>query len=100
MAMIAFAFLAAVANVDTDKILIRNKNVAREDYDFAWTIKVMASVGLTAAKFAVAPLCAVYFNDGRAETVVQIILRRALFLGFENTGSVYFRRNLNFSREF
>jgi lipopolysaccharide exporter len=99
MSMISFAFLEAMSDVNRGKALIRNKHMAREDYDSAWTIKVMVGVGLTAATFAITLLCAVYFTDEKAVTAVQIISLRALFLGFKSIGAVGFRRDLNF-REF
>jgi lipopolysaccharide exporter len=100
MAMIAFAFLETLSDVDADNILLRNKNAAREDYDSTWTIKVILGVGVTAAMFAAAPLCALYFDDERVTTVIQIISFRALILGFENVGVVDFRKDLKFSKEF
>ena len=96
MSMISFAFLEAMSDVNIGKALIRNKHMAREDYDSAWTIKVMVGVGLTAATFAITLLCAVYFTDEKAVTAVQIISLRALFLGFKSIGAVGFRRDLNF----
>ena len=99
MSMISFAFLEAMSDVNRGKALIRNKHMAREDYDSAWTIKVMVGVGLTAATFAITLLCAVYFTDEKVVTAVQIISLRALFLGFKSIGAVGFRRDLNF-REF
>lgn len=100
MAMIAFALLETLSDVDADNILLRNKNAAREDYDSTWTIKVILGVGVTAGMFAVAPLCALYFDDERVTTVIQIISFRALIIGFENVGVVDFRKDLNFSKEF
>ena len=99
MSMISFAFLEAMSDVNRGKALIRNKHMAREDYDSAWIIKVMVGVGLTTTTFAITPLCAVYFTDERVVTAVQIISLRALFLGFKSIGAVGFRRDLNF-REF
>jgi lipopolysaccharide exporter len=99
ISMISFAFLEAMSDANRGKALIRNKHMAREDYDSARTIKVMVGVGLTAAAFAITPLCAVYFTDERVVTAVQIISLRALFLGFKSTGVAGFRRDLIF-REF
>lgn len=100
MALIIFAFLEIMSNVNVDMILIRNKNAAKEDYDSAWTIKVLTGLGVTAMLMILAPFLSTYFNDDRVVAVVQIVSLRAGILGFENIGVVDFRKNLDFSREF
>ena len=100
MAIIILAFLEIMSNVNVDMILIRNKNATREDYDSAWTIKVVMGLGVTVGLLILAPIISTYFSDERVTAVIQIVSLRAAILGFENIGVVDFRKNLDFSREF
>ena len=100
MALILFALLEVLSEINADNILLRNLNPTVEDYNSVWTLKILMGIGVTAMMCTIAPLVATFFDDDRVTLVLQIVALRAAIIGFENIGVVDFRRNLNFSREF
>jgi O-antigen/teichoic acid export membrane protein len=61
---------------------------------------VMINGGLTVVIFLIAPLAAGYFHDARIVPVIRVLSLRVLLGGLLNIGTVDFRRNLDFAREF
>lgn len=100
MAMILVGFLTEISETNVAIALIRNPNAGRDDYNTAWTIKILTGILLTIILIAVAPLIARYYGDPRVEIVIQIIAFRCLLNGFENIGVVNFRKNMQFAKEF
>jgi lipopolysaccharide exporter len=100
MAMIIVGFLTTISETNVAIALIRNKEADRDDYNSAWTIKVITGVVLTIILIGVAPFIATYYGDPRVEIVIQIISLRCVIIGFENIGVVDFRKNMLFAKEF
>ena len=80
--------------------LIRESGVDRKLYDTAFTMTVIRGVltGLIVALSA--PIVADFFADDRLEAVLYVIGAVAVLQGFENIGTVAFRKDLAFDREF
>ncbi len=100
MAMILVGFLTEISETNVAIALIRNKDTTRDDYNSAWTIKVVTGVILTIVLIGLAPFMAIFYGDPRVEIVIQIISFRCLINGFENIGVVDFRKNMQFAKEF
>jgi len=100
MAMIIVSFLAEVSETNVAVALIRNQNATLDDYNSAWTVKILVGALLTVILFTTAPIAATYYGDPRVEIVIQIIAFRSLISAFENIGVVDFRKNLQFAKEF
>jgi O-antigen/teichoic acid export membrane protein len=80
--------------------IIRHPSPTREHYDSAWTIQVLISFGLGAIIWAATPLTTFYFHEPRAAAIVPIFAIRTVMAGFENIGTLNFRRDLQFRRQF
>jgi O-antigen/teichoic acid export membrane protein len=80
--------------------LIRLSAPTREHYDTAWTLYVIMGFAIGAAIAALAPLTRLYFSDPRVVPVMQCMALRSVIGGFENIGTVDFRRDLQFQRAF
>jgi lipopolysaccharide exporter len=100
MAMVAVAIMQSFAQSGVDLALLRAVEPHRDHYDTAWTLEILQGVVLAAALFFAAPLVAGQFDDRRVEDAVQILAIAALVGGFQNIGTVDFRRNLDFRRDF
>lgn len=100
MAMVVIGFLEQMAELSVDQVLLRERNPDKYMYDSAWTIQLCLGIVLGVAVFAMAPQIANFYNDERVELVVQIIAGRAILSGFVNIGTVDFRKNLDFGKEF
>ena len=94
------AGLAAISEFSFDVVLIQNQSAGRSYYDTAWTLQVLRNVILAACLgFAAMPI-AVFFEDPRIETVVYCLAGITLLDGFQNIGTVDFRKHLLFHKDF
>jgi lipopolysaccharide exporter len=100
MAMVAVAILQSFAQSGVDLALLRAVEPQRDHYDTAWTLEILQGLLLAAALFVSAPLVAGQFEDRRVEDAVRVLAIAALVGGFQNIGTVDFRRNLDFRRDF
>jgi len=100
MAMIIVGLLEILTHLGVDLALIRIDAPQREDYDSGWTLQLMISAGLAVVIFASAPLAVAIFDEPKLGPVVQALSVRSLIQGFANIGTIDFRRNFNFAREF
>ena len=100
MAMILVGLLELLAQMGVDLALIRNAKAERRDYDAAWTVQVLLGFGAAAILALVAPLASEYFDEPRLTLAIRLLALRALVAGFENIGTVNFRKELDFGKEF
>jgi lipopolysaccharide exporter len=100
MAMIVVGMFEMLNQTGQGLAIIRHGNPSREHYDTAWTISVMIGFGIAASIVLVAPLTKIYFHDEHSIIVMQCLALRAIMGGFENIGTLDFRRDLRFSKIF
>ena len=95
-ATIVVTFFTFLLDLGTDKYLIRHENPRREDYDTAWTLRLlMVSAGCLGISLAAAP-AADYFGDQRLQQVLYLLAAAAWLSGFGNIGLTMYRRELRF----
>ncbi len=100
MAMIVVGLVEVFSYLGVDLALIQRKEPTRDYYDTAWTINILQGALLTIFLLLVAPLIGSFFNEPRVVPVVQVLAFRALAVGFENIGTVAFRKELDFAKDF
>ena len=100
MAMAVAAGLELLTLFSFDMALIQRKEMTRALYDSAWTLNFLMGVGLAAALAVAAGPVAVFYREPRLDTVMLIIGAKYIIDGAINTGTVDFRRNLDFQSEF
>jgi len=100
MAMIVVGFLELLSNVGVDLALLRLESPSRADYDSGWTLQLIISAGLALVIFSAAVPASLIFDEAKLVPVVQALAFRSLFNGFNNIGTVEFRRHFDFAREF
>lgn len=100
MALI-FVGLMEILNMGGQQLaLIRLSEPTREHYDTAWTLYVIIGFAVGLVIVALAPVTRLYFSDPRVVPVMQCMALRSVIGGFENIGTVDFRRDLQFHRAF
>ncbi|MBL8700022.1 MAG: oligosaccharide flippase family protein [Alphaproteobacteria bacterium] len=99
LAMLVMGFLQILSETGQRLALIRLPAVERAHYDTAWTIGVLFGVVIAVAMLALAPLAARYFDAPRLEALIFVLAARPLIAGFENIGTVDYRRDLRFDLE-
>lgn len=100
MATIVTGFFEVFSETGQRLAIIRHPNPTREYVDTAWTAQLIVCLILALATFLSAPLAELYFREPDATAVIQVLALRPLLMGFENIGTVAFRRDLDFRKEF
>lgn len=100
MAMAVVALLELMGAFGFDSALIQRQDTERKHYDTAWTFNVIFSIGIAALLVVVAEPAAEFYREPRLEQMLPVLAIGALVNGFENIGTVAFRKELNFRMEF
>lgn len=100
MAMSVIALIELATAFSFDVALIQKKEPTREHYDTAWTLNLMLASGGAVVTAASAWPAAAFYGDPRLTLVMLAIGAIWLVAGFENIGTVNFRRQMDFGREF
>jgi O-antigen/teichoic acid export membrane protein len=100
MASIVVGLADMLLDMGVNIALIQNSKATQEDYNAAWTIRLIQSVLGTLLVFFLAQPAAEYFRDERVADVIQILAFSLLITGCENIGIVSFQKKMEFGREF
>ena len=100
MGMSVIAFVELASTFGFDLALIQREHLTRAHYDTAWTLQIVFGL-LCAAIIAIfAYPSAWFYNEPRLVAVMLVLALGRAVQSFENIGTVDFRRQMNFSREF
>ena len=83
-----------------DTALIQRQDARRAHYDTAWTFGVLFGVATALVLVLLAKPAADFYHEQRLELIIPLLALGALISGFENIGTVAFRKELNFHKEF
>ena len=100
MATAVVALLELMGAFGFDSALIQRQNTNRRHYDTAWTFNVMFGVSIAIMLVLMAAPAAGFYREPRLTLMLPALAVGALIGGFENVGTVAFRKDLNFSMEF
>jgi lipopolysaccharide exporter len=100
MAMAIIAALELLGAFSFDISLIQNPNAQRHHFDTAWTFNALFSLSCGVALVLLARPAALFYHEPRLESVMYLLAFGNAVQGFENIGTVAFRRDLRFDREF
>lgn len=100
MAMSVVALVELMGAFGFDSALIQRQDATRRHYDTAWTFNVLFGAGIAVLLVALALPAAGYYGEPRLGLMLPVLAGGALVGGFENIGTVAFRKELDFRREF
>lgn len=100
MAMSVIALIELATAFSFDVALIQKKEPTREHFDTAWTLNLIVAGGGALVTALLAWPAAAFYGDPRLSPVMLAIGAAWLVSGFENIGTVNFRRSMDFGREF
>jgi O-antigen/teichoic acid export membrane protein len=100
MAMSVIAVIELATAFSFEIPLIQKADPDRKDFDTAWTLNVLIAIGGALLTAALAKPAAAFYGDPRLTAVMLVIGAGWLVSGFENIGTVNFRRNMDFGAEF
>lgn len=97
-AVVAFTELMGAFGFDT--ALIQRQDTQRRHYDTAWTFNAMFSATVALTLVLLASPAASFYREPRLEMILPVLAIGALVGGLENIGTVAFRKELDFGKEF
>lgn len=100
MAAVVIGAVDTVLDLGVSSALIQNKDANRDDFDTAWTLRMIQAAVAAAIILLIAPYAGNYFNDQRVPDVIRAMAFLVLIGGFENIGIVAFQKNMEFGRDF
>lgn len=94
------AVVEALGSFSFDWALLRERELDRPKLDTAWTLRIMLDALLALAVVAVGQWAVGFYAEPRLGPVTQALALALLISAGENIGTVYFRRDMTFDREF
>lgn len=83
-----------------DIALIQRQNAQRAHYDTAWTFNALFSIAVALLLLLLTIPASNFYHEPRLLWILPVLALGALIQGFENIGTVAFRKELNFKKEF
>jgi O-antigen/teichoic acid export membrane protein len=100
MAMSFVALLELLSAFGFDIALIRQRDANRSHYDTAWTFNVILGAIIAIVMVALSGQLATFYREPALAGIVSVLAIGAFVQGLENIGTVAFRKELDFAREF
>lgn len=92
--------LDALSSLGVEDALVREAAVDPSIYDTGFTLNLLRSLGTAAILAAGAWPAARFFDDARLVPVILVLCACTILTGLVNIGTVDYRRNLDFRKEF
>ncbi len=100
MAMTIVTLMELMGAFGFETAIIQRQDAGRTHYDTAWTFGVIFSVATALMLLVLAIPAGHFYREPRVATILMVLAAGALAQGFENIGTVAFRKELDFGREF
>lgn len=100
MGSLVIGLIDALLDMGVNVALIQNQNATQEDYNAAWTLRLIQSAVAASLVLAAAEPAAAYFRDPRVASVIQLLSLALILSGIENIGIVSFQKKREFGVEF
>lgn len=101
IALLTIGALRRFSRIGFQEALIQRIEADVDDYlHTAWTVEIARGLGLAALAYLAAPYVAILFSEPRATSVLQVIAISPLLNGLRNPAVVYFRKRLEFHKQF
>ena len=101
IALLVMAAIEHFSKLGLGTALIQRKEENVDPYlDTAWVMKLGRGAALGAVAFLAAPLFASFFDDPRVTDLVRALAVLPMLRGLFNPGIVYFKKDLEFHRQF
>lgn len=101
IALLSLSATKKFTNVGLNTALIQQVEENIDGYlDTTWCLEAGRGLLITVVLFVAAPYLSVLFNEPQATSLIRVIGLSPLVYGLRNPGIVYFRKNLEFHKEF
>jgi O-antigen/teichoic acid export membrane protein len=100
IALLMIGILETFTETGFQVALIQKKDVTAAYLNSAWTLGVVRAVFLFAVLFLAAPYGAAFFGTQVAKPIIRVYGLIILMRGLTNIGQIYFRKELEFNKQF
>lgn len=100
MTMVLLAALQLLVSFGFEVHLIQNPDAGRDQFDTAWTFSALFATLCGLILAAGAQEAAAFYREPRLEMIIYVLAFGFVLDGFSNVGTVAFRREMRFDREF
>jgi len=100
IALLSMSTLETFSQTGFQQALIQKKEDIRSYLDASWTALILRGLILFVILYFIAPYVAIFFDISEAKPIIRVIGFAILFRAFSNIGVIYFRKELEFNKEF
>ncbi|EMA63694.1 lipopolysaccharide biosynthesis protein [Halorubrum lipolyticum] len=101
LALLSVSATRNFTKVGLNAALIQRKTEDVDDYlDTTWCLEAARGLLIAGILFLLAPVIASFFSEPRATPLIRVIGLGPLLVGLRNPGIVYFKKDLEFHKEF
>lgn len=100
MATAFLTLLTLLTSFSFDIALIQKQDTDRHLYDTAWTFNIIFGLFLALLLIITALPVGQFYNEPRLEKILYVLALSTFIGGFSNIGTVAFRKDLHFHKEF
>lgn len=98
--LVVLGFISLLFEFGVNWALIQNNNASDDDFDTAWTIRIIQAVLVALLLAVFSGVIADLYNDVRIREICLVIALATMAKGLENIGTVKFQKEMNFSKDF
>ena len=100
IALLTMSILETFSETGFQQALIQKKEDIKLYLDSAWTVLILRGFVLFVILYFIAPYATIFFNEPEAKPIIRVIGFSMLFQAFTNIGITYFKKELEFNKEF
>lgn len=100
MASVVVGLVDVLLDLGVNIALIHNHKADHEDYDTAWTLRLIQAGLAGVAIFIFAPFAADYYHNPLVTDVLRVMALSVVIAGLENIGVVEFQKHMEFGNDF
>lgn len=100
VASIVVAAVELLSTFGFDWALVRHRDPSRDDLNSAWTLRVLFGLGTLLVLAVLGRPVAAFYHQPALQGVLLALGAASLIVSLENIGTVYFRREFAFHKEF
>jgi lipopolysaccharide exporter len=100
MASVVIGLIDVMLDVGVATALIQNAKAGKEDYDVAWTLRLIQSTIAAVLILGLSGPAATYYHNAQVAPVMQALAFATFLSGLENIGIVAFQKHMEFGRDF
>ena len=101
IALLTLSATEQLTQIGLDSALIQQKKENVDSYlDTTWCLEIARGLLVFGVLFSLAPFIAQFFSEPEATNIIRVLALGPVLFGLRNPGVVYFRKNLEFHKEF